>query len=163
MAPHIDTAPSTTPIEKGKNNDIFTWEQVYHFVSTNQIKKIYRHPSVQNVYNQWIKETLATYGTIENYLLSTKLKFPPPSSSNDPPAVIILPNDFPYSVEDGIKHILIWSQVPLDPDYVEQILKEHYDMATWEWVYWVNPPEIQSVKKLPHVHVFLRQRPNLVL
>ncbi|CAO3638881.1 unnamed protein product [Mucor fragilis] len=148
-----------TPALKKDENQVFTWNEVYHYVSTNQIKSIHRNKQVQTVYNQWMKDTLNKYGSIENYLLSTKLHFKPIEDKNRPP-VIILPNDFPYSVEEGIKHILIWSQLPLSPSYIEEILETNYGSKTYEWVYFVNPPEIQSVRKLPHVHVFMRQRKN---
>ncbi|KAL0087993.1 hypothetical protein J3Q64DRAFT_1621695, partial [Phycomyces blakesleeanus] len=98
---------------------------------------------------------LSRYGTIENYLLSTKLHFPSDEPA-DHPATIILPNDFPYDVQEGISHILIWSRLPLTRSQIQQILEEKYGQESWEWVFWVNPPEIQSVRKLPHVHVFLR-------
>lgn len=127
--------------------------------ATNQIKCIHRNKQVQTVYNQWMKDTLNKYGSIENYLLSTKLHFKPIEDKSRPP-VIILPNDFPYSVEEGIKHILLWSQIPLSQSYIEEILEANYGSKTYEWVYFVNPPEIQSVRKLPHVHVFMRQRMN---
>ena len=128
---------------------------IFH-LATNQIKSIHRNKQVQTVYNQWMKDTLAKYGTIENYLLKTKLHFEP-TTDKSRPSVIILPNDFPYSVEAGIQHILIWSQTPLASSYIEEILQKNYG-PSYEWVYWVNPPEIQSVRKLPHVHVFLRHR-----
>ncbi|KAI9006683.1 hypothetical protein CLU79DRAFT_892147 [Phycomyces nitens] len=133
----------------------FDWDQVQHYVSTNQIKRIHRSPSVQVEYDNWIKNTLSKYGTIENYLLSTKLHFPP-SSTGECPSVVILPNDFPYYTQQGILHILIWSKSPLSRSCTQMILEEQYGKG-WEWVYWVNPPEIQSVRKLPHVHVFLRR------
>lgn len=104
-----------------------------------------------------MKDTLNTYGSIENYLLSTKLHFKPIEDKSRPP-VIILANDFPYSVEKGIEHILLWSQIPLSRDYIEDILESNYGSKSYQWVYFVNPPEIQSVRKLPHVHVFMRQR-----
>lgn len=129
----------------------------YFALATNQIKKIHRNKQVQTVYNQWMKDTLSTYGSIESYLLSTKLNFKPNADEHRPP-VIILPNDFPYSVAEGISHILLWSQVPLAHDHIEDILETNYGHELYEWVYFVNPPEIQSVRKLPHVHVFMRQR-----
>lgn len=104
-----------------------------------------------------MKDTLSRYGTIENYLLSSKLKFKPITDQNHPP-VIILPNDFPYSVTPGIHHILLWSQIPLNRAYIQDILELNYGQKDYEWVYFVNPPEIQSVRKLPHVHVFMRRR-----
>lgn len=126
-------------------------------LATNQIKSIHRSSQVQAKYNQWMKDTLNQYGSIENYLLSTKLHFQPIEDKTKPP-VIILPNDFPYSVEDGIQHILLWSQIPLARDYIENILETNFGSQDYEWVYWVNPPEIQSVRKLPHVHVFMRHK-----
>ncbi|KAI8371357.1 uncharacterized protein BYT42DRAFT_579960 [Radiomyces spectabilis] len=157
MPPDIEVLSSLVNQRRASSNEVCTWDQVYYYVSTNQIKMIHRSPKVQAEYDQWMKDTLATYGTIEKYLLTNKLHFPP-TKDDEHPAVIILPNDFPYSVESGIDHILIWSQVPLDPNYVEQILEQRYGSENWEWVYWVNPPEIQSVRKLPHVHVFMRRR-----
>lgn len=127
------------------------------FLATNQIKSIHRSKKVQAVYDQWMKNTLSKYGSIEKYLLSTKLHFKPLQDTSKPP-VIILPNDFPYSVEEGIQHILLWSQIPLSRDYIEYILETNFGSQNYEWVYWVNPPEIQSVKKLPHVHVFMRPK-----
>jgi hypothetical protein len=107
-----------------------------------------------------MKNTLDTYGTIEKYLLETKLHFPSPAPTTDckRPPVIILPNDFPYSVTPDTRHILLWSQIPLSRDYIEDILEKNYGKENYEWVFWVNPPEIQSVRKLPHVHVFMRAR-----
>lgn len=155
----VDSSSSSlvAPTAHYDEDEVFTWEQVYYYVSNNQIKNIHRNKQVQTVYNQWMKDTLAKYGTIENYLLSTKLHFKPITDTTRPP-VIILPNDFPYSVEEGISHILLWSQIPLSRDYIEDILESKYGHKEYEWVYFVNPPEIQSVRKLPHVHVFMRRR-----
>ncbi|KAI8060577.1 hypothetical protein BC940DRAFT_323169 [Gongronella butleri] len=150
-------------------DEVFTWEEVCHYVQSNQIKRIHRHPSVQVVYQQWLTETLRTYGTIEDYLLATKLApFKTAVADDDDafsasagsPPVILLPNDFPYSVERGIDHQLLWSKRLLSESFVEHFLRDHYDAFKVEWVYFVNPPEVQSVKKLPHVHIFLRNRQN---
>ncbi|KAI8073472.1 uncharacterized protein B0P05DRAFT_580243 [Gilbertella persicaria] len=99
---------------------------------------------------------VSKYGTIENYLMKEKLVFP-----EQPPAILILPNDFPYSVDPGIEHILIWSKEPLEADFVESLLEKHYGSHVWEWVYFVNPPALQSVRKLPHVHVFMRKKTEI--
>ncbi|KAF7732085.1 hypothetical protein EC973_006340 [Apophysomyces ossiformis] len=152
MAPYVESDPAISI-----HSEAFKWEEVHHYVSTNQIKKIHRSQSVQKVYNQWMKDTLDKYGSIETYLLKEKLHFPTDAFSIDRPPVILLPNDFPYAVEPGINHLLMWSQTPLNQEYIEEILLSRFGMA-YEWVYWVNPVEIQSVRRLPHVHVFLRRR-----
>ncbi|KAI7905308.1 uncharacterized protein BX663DRAFT_559482 [Cokeromyces recurvatus] len=160
----IITADVASVVPKKVKNEekrVFSWEEVYYFVSSNQIKCIHRNEQVQAIYNQWMKDTLEKYGSIESYLLSTKLKeFVNTTTTTevviDPyrPKVIILPNDFPYSVDKGIQHILLWSQTPLARNYIEETLESNYGRKSYEWVYFVNPSEIQSVRKLPHVHVF---------
>jgi hypothetical protein len=93
---------------------------------------------------------LEKYGTIENYLIQEKIHFP---ENQD---ILMLPNDFPYSIEPGVEHILIWSKEALQADQVEAILDANYGRM-WEWTFFINPPKYQSVKRLPHVHVFLRK------
>lgn len=129
----------------------------YIFLATGQVKLIRRNRQGQDIYRTWIKETLSKYESLEDYMLKEKLKFPETVDKERPP-VIVLPNDFPYSTEPGIEHHLIWSQVPLSESYVKEILEERYGSQKWEWVYFVNPPETQSIKRLPHVHVFMRPR-----
>ncbi|EIE83427.1 hypothetical protein RO3G_08132 [Rhizopus delemar RA 99-880] len=93
------------------------------------------------------------YESIENYLIKEKLHFP-----DIHPSYLILPNDFPYSVEPGTEHILIWSKEPLMSEFVERLLEQEYGSNVWEWTYFVNPPELQSVRRFPHVHVFMRKK-----
>ncbi|KAI9021634.1 hypothetical protein CLU79DRAFT_752541 [Phycomyces nitens] len=139
---------------------VHPWEEICHFVVTNQITLLRRNRTDEEVYRQWLTETLPKYNSIEDYLLKEKLHFS--DSVDGKPNVIILPNDFPYSVDPGIKHILLWSQAPLSTEYVIELLEENYGSKKWEWVYFVNPPETQSVRLLPHVHVFMRPRTHTI-
>ncbi|KAI7900765.1 uncharacterized protein BX663DRAFT_476262 [Cokeromyces recurvatus] len=107
---------------------VHSWEEIVHYATINK------------------------YGSVENYLLKEKIHFS--SDSN----FLILPNDFPYSIDPGIEHVLIWSKEPLAADFVESLLEKNYGSSVWEWVYFVNPPELQSIPRLPHVHVFMRKR-----
>lgn len=71
---------------------------------------------------------------------------------------MVLPNDFPYSVVPGIEHILIWSKVPMQQEKILEILEERFGSKEWEWIFFVNPPQWQSVPSLPHTHIFMRKR-----
>lgn len=122
------------------------------------MNKLRRNKDAQAVYQKWTDETLEEYGSIANFLLKEKLHFP----IDDPKPILVLPNDFPYSVDPGIEHILIWSKEPLSADYVESVLDDRYGSQIWEWIYFVNPPEWQSVPSLPHVHIFMRKRASTV-
>ncbi|KAG2220413.1 hypothetical protein INT45_000638 [Circinella minor] len=140
-------------------DQVHDWNEIYNAVISNKVQTLRRNREGQRVYREWIDNTLSKYKNVEDYLVKEKLHFPKeiPQDVNRP-HYILLPNDFPYSTAPGIKHVLIWSQQSLKENYVKEILEEHYGSQQWEWVYFVNPPETQSVRKLPHVHVFMRPR-----
>lgn len=131
-------------------------------IASNQVQLIRRNREGQQKYRQWIAETLEKHGTIENFLLNEKLRpliqQETEEKDADRPPVLVLKNDFPYSTAPGIEHHLIWSKTPLKEDYVKDILESHFGSSKWEWVYFVNPVETQSIRRLPHVHVFMRPR-----
>lgn len=118
----------------------------------NQVSNLRRNKDQQAVYVKWINETKEVYGTVANYLVKTKIQYPEGVN------YLVLKNDFPYSVDPGIDHILIWSKKPLAEEQVTEILEDRYGSETWEWSFFVNPPQWQSVPTLPHTHVFLRKR-----
>ncbi|CEP17432.1 hypothetical protein [Parasitella parasitica] len=134
---------------------VHPWEEIVDYVSRNEVSKLRRNRYAQEVYQKWTSDTLVKYGTVENFLLKEKLHWP----KDDPKPILVLPNDFPYSVDPGIEHVLIWSKEPLvDKTFIESLLDERYGATVWEWVYFVNPPELQSIPTLPHMHVFMRKR-----
>ena len=86
------------------------------------------------------------------------------------PALAWRRNDFPYNFEAGIEHHVLWSPSGPLPD--EAIREE---IAAWlsglhpaasvgcgshsyETLWWVNPPELQSIRACWHAHVLLRRR-----
>ncbi|KAG0786665.1 hypothetical protein G6F57_015115 [Rhizopus arrhizus] len=134
------------------SDHVHPWEEILHYVAINQVSQLRRKREDEIVYRKWTLETIEKYKSIENYLIKEKLHFP-----DIHPSYLILPNDFPYSVEPGTEHILIWSKEPLMSEFVEHLLEQEYGSNVWEWTYFVNPPELQSVRRFPHVHVFMLQ------
>lgn len=70
------------------------------------------------------------------------------------------PNKFPYAIEDGedIQHMLIWYN-PLLSDWSDlaKIVKVEVPASLqYKRVYFFhNPPALQTVPGVPHMHVFL--------
>ncbi|KAI8883550.1 hypothetical protein K501DRAFT_333247 [Backusella circina FSU 941] len=139
---------------------VHPWEEILHYVSINQVSNLKRNIPGQEIYVKWTSETIEQYGSVTNYLKKEKVIFPPDTDVDEKgrPITLILPNDFPYSVDPGITHVLIWSKVPLLKQHVESLLDERYGSSIYEWSYFVNPPEVQSIPSMPHVHVFMRKR-----
>lgn len=131
---------------------------------------------------KWTAETKAEYGSMTQYLLVHRLPkawgIPPfsPSSTvpfQDPSDYRVLLNDWPYGMEPGITHIVVWlrTAIPTDPEtgdmtqesraLVQDFVKRYFidtlgpngeDKVLWfkNWV------ALQSVRALEHIHVLVR-------
>ena len=62
-------------------------------------------------------------------------------------------NEFPYDVE-GASHYLIWSVTPLSDERIRDIAGRR--AAGKEFVTFVNPDHLRSVKDLWHAHVLIK-------
>lgn len=130
----------------------------------------------------WTVETKAAYGSMTNYILANRL----PKAWGSPPFMPtsaipfadasdyrVLLNDWPYGLESGISHIVVWSRtlIPTDPDtgdvtaesrsLIENFVKGYFmdslgpdggDRVLWfkNWV------ALQSVRTLEHIHILVR-------
>lgn len=69
------------------------------------------------------------------------------------------PNDFPYDLEPGIGHYVVWSaKGPLSQTELEEVARREApgrDFATF-----VNPPGLRSVHRIWHAHVLVRAPPS---
>lgn len=63
-------------------------------------------------------------------------------------------NDFPYYVEPGIEHGVVWSTGKLREKDMLALLDEK--LSGRERIYFINPPSLQSVAEVEHAHVFSR-------
>ncbi len=61
----------------------------------------------------------------------------------------IIENDFPYNVEPGIKHLLLFSNNPAIFNTIRIMYRDK--LIT----YWVNMPDNCSIKLIPHAHIFI--------
>ena len=157
-----------------------------------------RQPSELRRYIQWSSDTKNAYGTIFNYICQQRLHWTP-KVSNDPRAGLqfeyknpvpfvdeedykILPNDWPYGLEDGITHIVVWlkNRVPTEPvrgdmtpegrkmvgDFVRKKFQDRVKNlpGSEEKVMWFkNWTALQSVPGLEHVHVLVREVPEDII
>ncbi|KAI4240670.1 MAG: hypothetical protein LQ352_007591, partial [Teloschistes flavicans] len=106
-----------------------TWSDLAHIIATNDLESLRRWPSDLKRYLQWTRETKEAYGTITNYMCKERLAWTPlPVSSrlqngNDEGPVFevqnpipfadsrdykMLRNDWPYGLEKGVEHLVVW-------------------------------------------------------
>jgi hypothetical protein len=124
-----------------------SWNEIKKFHLTPPKHIIPRKKSVQALYRIREKDI-----SNEEKLLCTRL-FP-----NNEPYNICL-NEFPYHLEDGIEHLVLWLNPTIyneDSD-VDDIFKS--EIKNRESVYFKNIKEIRSIKGIPHYHIFVKNTP----
>jgi hypothetical protein len=62
----------------------------------------------------------------------------------------LVENDFPYSVEKGIKHLVCWYN-DCDPYIIQKELQTRFEVITC----WKNKPANCSISEVSHIHVFI--------
>ena len=71
-------------------------------------------------------------------------------------------NDFPYHLEDGIKHFVLWinPEVKLKTRQADFIIDNHLIALGYrnpcQRVFYKNSITIKSIKEIDHIHVFVR-------
>lgn len=80
----------------------------------------------------------------------------------------ILPNDWPYALEPGVRHLVAWSKhrLPVDNDgalttegvnIVEAFITREFRAKGKKVLWFRNPRRLQSVRSLEHVHVLVQE------
>ena len=108
-----------------------------------------RHPDVLEAYQDF-KSRLAVRGhSLEDHVRATVLK-----GRSGP---VLVPNQFPYWVADGIQHWVLWSpRGPLGAAAVRAAITEQRPAWAAEAFWFENPPAAKTVPGIWHVHVFFQ-------
>lgn len=68
--------------------------------------------------------------------------------------VVFRKNDFPYNLDNGVEHFLLWSNQDLSPDEIDVYIQENTHGAL-DTLYFINPAELKSIPELWHAHVMV--------
>jgi hypothetical protein len=114
-----------------------------------------------------------------NYIIQERLKWGKEDGSNSPASntflgspkdIKILQNDFPYGVDRGIVHLVVWSKARIPQDstgrltedsakmiesYVHQTFVRGLGLSSDDVLWFKNYAALQSVRELEHFHVLL--------
>ncbi|CAD7699728.1 unnamed protein product [Ostreobium quekettii] len=74
---------------------------------------------------------------------------------SDSQVIAFAENDFPYSLEDGIEHHVLWSTDSMSDQQILEAIAQHRD--GWEAIWFRNPDGLSSVPGVWHVHVISRR------
>ncbi|GES66051.1 hypothetical protein ATEIFO6365_0013001900 [Aspergillus terreus] len=154
------------------------WEVVKEIVATNRIDRFQRLPSSLRKYLEYKERIVAEYGSIMRFIIRERLRWGD-GKAEDLKArgrpfefdedMRILYNDWPYGVEEGIVHLVVWTKFALedDPatgdltprarqeidDYVTKVFRSR--MPADEVIWFRNWQSLKSVHAVEHFHVML--------
>ena len=174
-----------TSHEEPNSNSNATWQDCQNWIQ-NHVLVTDRQTFIRSKKNadayQVHKENVALkYQTMGDFILHTYFKIKPTKIndkggsgiSNCKFKVIItdeiaktnqyvfVANNFPYDVEHGINHDLLFCVRPLNKQEIESIIEKELKYDT-EYLWWVNPNHLQSIHNVWHCQILSRPKLSLV-
>jgi len=150
----------------GEDSGARSWEGCAHLIASAQLFKLVRHADVMAQYQAHRNVVNAKYARMADYLLEQtfgyalaadedgKMRAVKPAAGPGAQKVW-RPNDFPYLLQPGIEHHIIWCEAGSITDQeVQEVLAR--ERAGWETLVFENPPALRTVPELHHIHVFSR-------
>jgi hypothetical protein len=118
-----------------------SWKQLIEIVANYDLSKLRREPSMLTKYKIFIDHIKEEFVSVEVYLAHKIFNAPLVKVVKDGKEkfdldevkkhvwksnrrVILRPNDFPYFIEDGIYHDVLWSNETLDSDTIKILVHE---------------------------------------
>ncbi|KAF2131510.1 hypothetical protein P153DRAFT_383610 [Dothidotthia symphoricarpi CBS 119687] len=164
-----------------------SWEHLHTLISSGQLDKLKRWPSALKAYLAWTAHVKEKYGSATAYLLQQRLLWQPLEDVDgelkfeicdqtpfaDDRDYKVLRNDWPYALEPGVQHIVVWlkgrlsvgENGALDEEgrkLVDRFVDEKFRLSLGEEregsrvIWFKNTTNLQSVRSLEHVHVLVR-------
>lgn len=155
----------------------FTWNDLVRIIQVEQdLSKLRRSQQDQEYYDSYMAKVRAEYKTVLDYILATKLDVPtqrdPDSGKLCAQRMVgeqspsqcqqrLVRNDFPYYFETDVEHWILWKWGGGDISNAEleeakQKLRQDFPNVVDD-MHWKNPPALQSIPEMDHVHILLRR------
>ncbi|RMJ29059.1 hypothetical protein PHISP_00002 [Aspergillus sp. HF37] len=190
-----------------------SWADLRAIIAREDLGALIRRPSDLKRYIAWTSVIKAEYGSITNYVCSQRLGWDQPSGNGngngsangtgptiptptttssyknpipfaDPEDYRILRNDWPYGMDPGISHLVIWLRTPVaatedegrmtddsreliqkfvDKTFVARLAEAGFEDPAAHVLWFKNWTALQSVRTVEHVHVLVRDVPEKLL
>eukprot|EP00890_Picochlorum_soloecismus_P005374 jgi/Picsp_1/5838/NSC_03197-R1_sulfotransferase len=154
-----------------------TWSELQSTIgigTLEALRSLGRRPEDLEMYRRF-KETkiLSSWVSIHDYLMcqvfgcpwavdsaaGDKKRHVEPKDFRETRRSVLRENDFPYYMEGGIEHFILWSTSPMEKEDIESYIAR--EMPGFEYLWFVNPVELRSVLdvRMPLLVVAFMARP----
>ncbi|KAJ2552419.1 hypothetical protein EV175_003321 [Coemansia sp. RSA 1933] len=141
----------------------FTWEEVKQLVASERLDILGRKTPEELAYRDDMDQIRKQYGSIVAFMQTVKLAgFLADAGAQ----YLMIPNDYPYALPENTQHYILWSKPVLTsgtvPDaevkaLIEVKLDKTIGAGKYEWVWFVNPPHLQSIPEVVHGHLIAHE------
>ncbi|PHH70264.1 hypothetical protein CDD82_7240 [Ophiocordyceps australis] len=152
-----------------------SWHKVGALVASNRLGLLERTPSTLRRYLAFVHALRSSYGSVGAFVVAERLRWPSPVVATGthpfscPDDVTILRNDWPYSLDSRIVHLVVWTKFTLDEDPTTGFLADEAHAQVEEYVdatfgshvppnqilWFKNWSALKSVHSVEHFHVLL--------
>lgn len=115
---------------------------------------LHRQPQVHSDYLSHISTQLRSFPTMREYILHTVYS----DSATNPSPFRLTPNAFPYHLEPGVSHHVLWDTSDSPPADCLRFARDAFPKSDYELTLRLNQPHHRSIQNLTHYHVFTRKR-----
>jgi hypothetical protein len=141
-----------------------SWEYILKFNQSPPEETFPRSETIIKEYQQHKTNVISKYNNISQYITCKYF-----SNSNAAKFFRLVPNEFPYLLEDGIKHLVCWfnpfvfpnksPDLNTIPDQIKVIMKLYNSKLTLgkDWIYFENNTTARSVPGIRHIHIFIKE------
>jgi hypothetical protein len=120
---------------------MFSWDML----KKHQFYDIKRSKEMEKKYEEYKKQVNVTNHIFQNVLQNKPFQ--------------LAKNKFPYDVQDGIEHYVLWIHPEMKLSYktIYEILKIYETKLGFkDFIFYENEPRKKSVLEIPHVQVFFK-------
>jgi hypothetical protein len=161
-------------LKYGFRDDPAPWTELVRIIKDDDIAHLARSESQQREYEIFRYYLKRHYQSIVDFVLCTKFGVPKRwnaqtelwqrashhddeddcnKNGENSEKMVLVPNDFPYSMQPGIIHYILWKRTKIAPTDIEVATDElKKQLSAEDIVYWVNPPNLKSLPEIDHVH-----------
>ena len=150
---------------------VMGWEEIKLLVTENRENELGRLPEDLASYLRKMEEFRKVYHTVGDSIMNREFGYVLIEEGGLKRAVIpeskekivrFSINDYPYALENGIFHSLIWSTHSLTREEIIEICERNKPSELFDVLFFVNREEIKSVKNVYHAHVLWREKQLLM-
>lgn len=138
------------------------WDKISSLIENNEFSHFGRDSDVCKAYRRDKERTNLIYNSSRDMILINVFKYKSVIAKNnklvglsDEKCIdkVLNMNTFPYYVEEGISHKLLWSIKDLSDKDIKKYLTEK--LIGLKYVYFRNPEYLRSIPDIFHIHVFV--------